>query len=167
MSAPRAHKQDPTGHGSPCCPTAAMVPHSRRRRIQQSPRPFRSRRVNGRSCVVVSVILLGILASKHAPTNHGGRLSSLRLGSLYPKSIASLVGYGGMMHGGGGGKLGGIGPGDKVSYRMQFCASIDDGGHHCHMIAVGPHSQLLSIQQSAKKTMRQVGIVNNRKNYHY
>jgi hypothetical protein len=53
------------------------------------------------------------------------------------------------MLGGGGGKLGGIGPGDEVSYMMQFCASIDNGDHHHRMTAMGPHSRLLSIQQSA------------------
>jgi hypothetical protein len=55
-----------------------------------------------------------------------------------------------MMRGGGGSKLGGMGPGDKVPYTMQFCASIDDGGHHHRTTIMGPHSQLLSIQQSAK-----------------
>jgi hypothetical protein len=54
-----------------------------------------------------------------------------------------------MMLGGGGGKLGGILPGDKVSYMMQFCASIENGGHRRHTTAMGPHSWLLSIQQSA------------------
>jgi hypothetical protein len=54
-----------------------------------------------------------------------------------------------MMLGGGGGKLGGIGPGDKVSYTMQFCASINDGGHCRRTTAMGLHSRLLSIQQSA------------------
>jgi hypothetical protein len=54
-----------------------------------------------------------------------------------------------MMLGGGGGKLGGVRPGDEVSYTMQFCTSINDGGHRCHMTAMGPHSRLLSIQQSA------------------
>ncbi len=53
------------------------------------------------------------------------------------------------MLGGGCGKLGGIGPGDKVSYTMQFCASINDGGHRRRTTTMGPHSQLLSIQQSA------------------
>ncbi len=53
------------------------------------------------------------------------------------------------MLGGGGGKLGGIGPGDKVSYTMQFHASINDGGHRRRLTAMGPHSRLLSIQQSA------------------
>ncbi len=73
-----------------------------------------------------------------------------------------------MIFGGGGGKLEGIGPGDKVSYMMQFCASINDGGHRCRMTAMGPHSRLLSIQQSANiLVMRQVGIVKTRKNYHY
>ena len=53
------------------------------------------------------------------------------------------------MLGGGGGELGGIGPGDEVSYTMRFCASINDGGHRRHTTAMGPHSRLLSIQQSA------------------
>jgi hypothetical protein len=53
-------------------------------------RPIWSRLVNRRSCVVVSVFLLGKLASKHAPTNHGGRLSSHCRGSLHTKSVASL-----------------------------------------------------------------------------
>ncbi len=53
------------------------------------------------------------------------------------------------MLGGGGGELGGIGPGDEVSYTMQFHASINDGGHRCHTTAMGLHSWLLSIQQSA------------------
>jgi hypothetical protein len=57
--------------------------------------------------------------------------------------------HGGMMLGGGGGELGGIGPGDEVSYTMQFCASINDGGHRHRTTVMGPHSQLLSIQQSA------------------
>ncbi len=53
------------------------------------------------------------------------------------------------MLGGGGGELGGIGPGDEVSYTMRFRASIDDGGHHHHTTTMGPHSRLLSKQQSA------------------
>ena len=53
------------------------------------------------------------------------------------------------MLGGGGGKLGGIEPGDKVSYTMQFRASINDGGHRHRTTAIGPHSRLLSIQQSS------------------
>jgi hypothetical protein len=39
-----------------------------------------------------------------------------------------LVHHGGMMCGGGGSKLGGIGPGDKVICSMQFLASIEHGG---------------------------------------
>ncbi len=53
------------------------------------------------------------------------------------------------MLGGGGGKLRGIGPGDEVSYMMQFCALIDNGGHRRRTIALGPHSRLLRLQQSA------------------
>jgi len=40
--------------------------------------------------VVVACVLLGKLASKHAPSNHGGRLPSRRLGSLHAESVASL-----------------------------------------------------------------------------
>jgi hypothetical protein len=32
---------------------------------------------------------------------------------------------------------------------MRFRRSIDDGGHHRCTTAMGPHSRLLSIQQSA------------------
>ncbi len=53
------------------------------------------------------------------------------------------------MLGGGGSKIGGIGPGDEVSYTMGFCASINDGGHPCRTTTKGPYSWLLSIQQSA------------------
>ncbi len=62
---------------------------------------------------------------------------------------ADLEHHGCMMLGGGGSKIGGKGPGDEVSYTMQFRASIDNGEHRCHATAMGPHSQLLSIQQSA------------------
>jgi hypothetical protein len=54
-----------------------------------------------------------------------------------------------MMRGGGGGKLGGIGPGYEVFCSMQFLASIDHGGRRRPTAAMKPHSQLLSIQQSA------------------
>ncbi len=53
-----------------------------------------------------------------------------------------------MMLGGGGGELGGIEPGDEVSYTMQLRASINDGGHRHRTTAMGPHSWFLSIQQS-------------------
>jgi hypothetical protein len=53
------------------------------------------------------------------------------------------------MCGGGGGEIKGIGPVDEVFYTMRFCRSIDDGGHRRRTTAVGPHSRLLSIQQSA------------------
>jgi len=52
------------------------------------------------------------------------------------------------MHGGGGGELGGIGPGDEVFCSMQFLASIDHGGRRRPTAAMKPHSRLLSIQQS-------------------
>jgi hypothetical protein len=53
------------------------------------------------------------------------------------------------MCGSGGGKIEGIGPVDEVFYTMRFCRSIDDGGHRLRTTTVGPHSRLLSIQQSA------------------
>ena len=52
------------------------------------------------------------------------------------------------MHGGGGGELGGIGPGDEVFCSMRFLASIDHGGRRRPTAAMKPHSRLLSIQQS-------------------
>ncbi len=39
--------------------------------------------------IVVTCVLLGKLASKHTPSDHGSRLPSRRLGSLHSKSIAS------------------------------------------------------------------------------
>jgi hypothetical protein len=53
------------------------------------------------------------------------------------------------MRGGGGGKLGGIGPGDEVFCSMRFLASINHGGRRRPTAATKPHSRLLSIQQSA------------------
>jgi hypothetical protein len=71
-----------------------------------------------------------------------------------------------MMLGGGGGKLGGIGPGDEVSYTMRFCASINDGGHRRRTTAMGPHSRLLSIQQSANILCDRLVLLKLKKNYH-
>ncbi len=45
---------------------------------------------NASTDVVVSVFLLGKLASKHAPTNNDGRLLSRRRGSFHTKLVASL-----------------------------------------------------------------------------
>ncbi len=56
---------------------------------------------------------------------------------------------GGMMHGSGGGEIGGNRTGGDDSYNRQVCTSIDHGGCHHPMAAMGPHSRLLSIQQSA------------------
>jgi hypothetical protein len=36
------------------------------------------------------MFLLGKLASKYAPPDHGGQLPSRRLGSLHTKTVASL-----------------------------------------------------------------------------
>jgi len=50
---------------------------------------------------------------------------------------------------GSGVKEGGIGAGgDYYSHSMRTRASIDDGGHRRPTVATGPHSRLLSIQQS-------------------
>jgi hypothetical protein len=38
----------------------------------------------------VMCVLLGKLASKHTPSDHGGRLPSRRLRSLHAESVASL-----------------------------------------------------------------------------
>jgi hypothetical protein len=54
-----------------------------------------------------------------------------------------------MMRGGGGSKIGGIRPEDKFHYRMGLHALINHGGCRCATATTGPHSQLLSIQQSA------------------
>ena len=49
---------------------------------------------------------------------------------------------------GGGVKEGGIGAGGDYSHSMRTRASIDDGGRRRPTAATGPHSRLLSIQQS-------------------
>jgi hypothetical protein len=55
-----------------------------------------------------------------------------------------------MMRGGGGGKrVGGRGTGGDDSYNRQVRTLIDHGGRRRPMAAMGPHSWLLSIQQSA------------------
>jgi hypothetical protein len=46
----------------------------------------------------------------------------------------------GTMRGGGGGKIGGIGPGDKFSYTMGLRALMDHEGCHRPTAAMGPHS---------------------------
>ncbi len=56
---------------------------------------------------------------------------------------------GGMMHGGGGGKIGGRGTGGDDSFNRQVHTLIDHGGRRHPMAAMRPHSRLLSIQQSA------------------
>jgi hypothetical protein len=53
------------------------------------------------------------------------------------------------MHGGGGGELRGIGPGDKVFCSMRFLALVDHGGRRHPTATMKPHSRHLSIQQSA------------------
>ena len=53
------------------------------------------------------------------------------------------------MHCGGGVKEDGIGAGGDNSYSMRTCASIDDGGRRRPTATTGPHSRLLSTQQSS------------------
>ncbi len=53
------------------------------------------------------------------------------------------------MRGGGGGKIGGIGPGDEVFCSMRFLALIDHGGRRLPTATMKPYSWRLSIQQSA------------------
>ncbi len=54
-----------------------------------------------------------------------------------------------MMHGNGGREIGGRGTGGEDSYNRQMCTMIDHGGRWRPVAAMGPHSRLLSIQQSA------------------
>jgi hypothetical protein len=54
-----------------------------------------------------------------------------------------------MMRGGSGGEIGGRGTGGDDSYNRQVHTLINHVGCHHHMAAMQPHSQLLSIQQSA------------------
>ncbi len=55
----------------------------------------------------------------------------------------------GMMHGSSGSKIGGRRAGGDNSYNRWVCTSIDHGGRQCPTATMGPHSRLLSIQQSA------------------
>ena len=52
------------------------------------------------------------------------------------------------MHWDGGVKQGGIGAGGDYSSSMRTRASIDYGGRRHPTVTTGPHSRLLSIQQS-------------------
>ncbi len=56
--------------------------------------------------------------------------------------------WGGMMHDGGGSEIGGRGTGCDNSYNRQVRTLINHGGRRCPIAAMGPHSWLLSIQQS-------------------
>jgi hypothetical protein len=53
------------------------------------------------------------------------------------------------MRGGGGSKIGGRGTGGDNSYNKQVRTLIDHGSCRHPMVAMGPHSWLLRIQQSA------------------
>ena len=56
---------------------------------------------------------------------------------------------GGMMRGGGGGKIGGRKVGGDNIYNRWVSTSINHGGCQWPMATIGPNSRLLSIQQSA------------------
>jgi hypothetical protein len=70
------------------------------------------------------------------------------------------------MHGGGGSKTGGIRLGDEFFYMMGLHASINHGGCRCPMATMGPHSWLLSIQQSANILWNRSTLLKLEKNYH-
>jgi hypothetical protein len=53
------------------------------------------------------------------------------------------------VHGGRGGEIGGRGTGGDNSYNRQVSTLINHGGRRHPMAAMGAHSRLLSIQQSA------------------
>jgi hypothetical protein len=53
------------------------------------------------------------------------------------------------MRGKGGSVIGGRGTGGEDSYNRKICTLIDYGGCRRPVAAMGPHSRLLSIQQSA------------------
>ncbi len=55
----------------------------------------------------------------------------------------------GLMRGGSGSKIEGRRGGGDDSYNRQVCTSINHGGRRCPTATMGPHSQLLSIRQSA------------------
>jgi hypothetical protein len=61
---------------------------------------------------------------------------------------------------GGGVKEGGIGAEGDYSYSMRTRASIDDGGSRRPTATTGPHSQLLSIQQSTNIICKKNIIIN-------
>ncbi len=63
------------------------------------------------------------------------------------------------MRGGGGGKIGGRGAGGGDSYNRQICTSINHDGRRHPIAAMGPHSQLLRIQQSANILCRRTALL--------
>ena len=113
--------------------------------------------IDRRSCVVVSVFLLGKLASLTLTTRTtrpwrpasgpSYRQPPHRIGRFF--AFADSAHHGGMMRGGGGGAEGGMGEGGEVFCSMRFLASIDHGGRRLPTAAMKPHSRRLSIQQSA------------------
>jgi hypothetical protein len=70
------------------------------------------------------------------------------------------------MRGGGGGKLGGIGPGDEVFSSVRFHVSIDHGGWRLPTAAMKPRSRCSSIQQSANILCNRLVLLKLEKNYH-
>ena len=78
--------------------------------------------------VVTYCVLLCKLASKHAPSDHGGRLPSHRLGSLHANGCffasADSRHHGGMMRVGGVSTEGGIGAGGEVFCSIMVAAVV-------------------------------------------
>jgi hypothetical protein len=70
------------------------------------------------------------------------------------------------MRGIGGSKIGGRRTGGDNSYNRQVHTSIDHGDYHCPMAAMGPHSRLLSIQETANILWNRSTLLKLEKNYH-
>ncbi len=93
------------------------------------------------------------MPTQQGDNEHPRRHHRCQLGSLYAnRLLCCIVREGtlwGMMPAGGGSEIGGRGTGGDDSYNRQVRTSIDNGSCLCPMAAMGPHSRLLSIQQSA------------------
>ena len=114
-------------------------------------RPIRSQPVDRLCCVVVSMFLLGKLASKHAPPQPWRPASKpsswhppCQIGCFFAST--NLGHHGGMIRDGSVGAGCGIGAGGEVFCSIKFLAWIDHGGRCHHTTA---HSQFLSLQQLA------------------
>ena len=124
--------------------------------------PFRSRHVDGRRGVLV-VCVLSRNTWGSVPANWSCLPDEVRKGTPSasepsarqpPRRMGRCAAFakqghhGGMMRCNGGVKEGEIGAGGCYSSSMRTHASIDDGGRRHPTVATGPHSRLLSVQQS-------------------